>query len=86
MIAIARRLVWSEEPADALEQPLSFLTQVMVNGQLEDVLMVQEAVGMGAFADVLKAAPPGVFDPRSWFYWHLKCGVWPPPPLPERRL
>ena len=84
MMVIARRLMWSEEPGDALEMPSLFLAHVMVNGLLEDVLKVEEAVGIEAFADVLRSAPAGVFDPRSWSYWHLKCGLWPPPPLPER--
>ena len=86
MIAIARRLVWSEDPGDALEQGDLFLAQVMVHGLLEDVLRVEEAVGIRAFAEVLRSAPPGIFDPRSWSYWHLKCGIWPPPPLPQRCL
>src|SRR5208283_3927990 len=29
-------------------------------------------------------APPGIFDPRSWACWNLKCGRLPAPPLPAR--
>lgn len=36
--------------------------------------------------EALDRAPPGIFDPRSWSYWHLVLDRWPPPPLPERKL
>jgi len=36
---------------------------------------------------LLDQAPPGVFDGRSWAYWHLTLkGRRRPPPLPERRF
>ncbi|GMU51980.1 MAG: hypothetical protein AMXMBFR33_11260 [Candidatus Xenobia bacterium] len=86
MLAIARRVVWFATPEEALEQPALFLAHVMTYGLVEDVLIVQQAVGMDAFRSVLDAPPPGVFDPRSWSYWNLMCDRWPAPPLPERQF
>jgi hypothetical protein len=36
--------------------------------------------------EALDNAPAGIIDPRSWAYWNLKMGRYPPPPLPVRRL
>lgn len=35
--------------------------------------------------ETLDHAPAGVFDPRSWAYWNLKCGRVPAPALPVRQ-
>ncbi|MGE5441951.1 MAG: hypothetical protein ACM3Q0_02685 [Bacteroidota bacterium] len=47
--------------------------------------------GLGYLGDddlreALDRAPAGIFDPRSWSYWHLVLDRWPPPPLRERML
>ena len=84
MLAIARRLVWFESPEEALDQPYTFLAQVMTYGTTEDVLTVRRALGMEAFRETLERAPPGIFDARSWSYWNLMCDRWPAPPLPSR--
>ena len=36
--------------------------------------------------EALAQAPPGVFDARSWSYWHLMLDPSPAPPLPQRKL
>ena len=35
---------------------------------------------------VLADTPPGVFDPRSWAYWHVVLGLDPERELPRRRF
>jgi hypothetical protein len=83
---VARRVMWFEEPARALADPRRFLAYVMVFGAIEDVAAVRRIVGPEGFCEVLEAAPPGIFDARSWAYWNLVCGRIPAPPLPVRAL
>lgn len=83
---IARRLVWWKTPETALEYMPQFLAQVMTFGTWEDVLKVREEFGNDAFRDTLANAPAGIFDGRSWHYWHHYFGITPVPPLPKRRL
>lgn len=85
LLHVARRVVWFKEPAEALADPVHFLAHVMTYGTVEDLLALQGIVGEEDFCEVLDHAPPGVFDARSWAYWHLKCGRHPAPPLPARK-
>lgn len=84
LLRVARRVVWFEEPARALADPIRFLAQVMVFGAVEDLIALEGVIGRADYRDVLDHAPPGIFDARSWAYWNLVCGRWPPPPLPVR--
>ena len=80
LITIAKKLVWWEEPSVALSQPARFIMQVMTLGTWRDVQSVREVFGWEAFREALLAAEPGIFDKRSWVYWHAVFG------LPERNL
>ena len=84
LLRVARRVVWFEEPARALTDPVQFLTHVMVFGTVEDVAALRGIIGKEDYRKVLEQAPPGIFDPRSWAYWNLVCGRRPAPPLPMR--
>ncbi len=87
LLAVAERVVWFETPQAALAAPRRFLAHVMTYGAAEDVAAVREALPAEAFREVLDDPPPGVFDARSWAYWHLVVnGASPPPPLPERSI
>ncbi|MBI3929921.1 MAG: hypothetical protein HY319_30560 [Armatimonadetes bacterium] len=86
MLSVAKRVVWFMSPEEALARPILLLAHVMTRGLLEDVVAVRRFVGPEAFRQVLDAAPPGLFDARSWAYWNLMYDRWPPPPLPERRM
>jgi hypothetical protein len=77
-------VVWFKEPAAALADPVHFLAHVMTYGTVEDLQALQGVAGPDEFREVLEQAPPGIFDPRSWAYWHLKYGRTPAPPLPQR--
>lgn len=85
LLAVAERGVWFKPPIEALVDPVHFLAHVMTYGAPEDLRALQGVVGMEDFREVLDQAPPGVFNPRSWAYWNLKCGR-SPTPLPARRL
>jgi hypothetical protein len=84
LLRVARRVVWFDAPERALADPLRFLAHVMVFGTVEDLAALRGIVGKGEYCEVLDHAPPGLFDPRSWAYWNLVCGRFPPPPLPVR--
>jgi len=84
--AIAEKLIWWQPPATSLRQPRRFLAQVMALGNWEEVRITRRAFGDEAFRAVLRDAPPGVFDPRSWHYWHHVFDLLPVPLLPQRRL
>ncbi|MBI5384801.1 MAG: hypothetical protein HZA90_08935 [Verrucomicrobia bacterium] len=83
--SIAARLMWWLAPEAALARPARFVMQVMALGTWQDVQTVSEAFGWEAFHQALEQAEPGVFDGRSWAYWHAFFGL-PEPDLPRRPL
>jgi hypothetical protein len=82
---IARELFWWQTPEVSLANPCRFLAQVMALGTWQEVQLVRDAFGWDAFRDALRNAPAGVFDPRSWAYWHNFFGL-PEAELPRRSL
>jgi len=84
LLAVARRVVWFEEPERTLADPVQFLAHVMVIGTAEDLSALRGIVTKEDYREVLDNAPPGLFDPRSWAYWNLICGRRSAPPLPTR--
>jgi hypothetical protein len=83
---VASRLFWWKTPSEALAYPNRFLAQVMTYGTIEDIAIVRRHFTESAFRDVLADPPPGVFDPRSWAYWHVRFGLEAPSTLPTRKL
>jgi hypothetical protein len=86
LLAVARRVIWFEEPRRALADPAQFLAHVMVFGTAEDLRALRGIVTKEDYREVLDHAPPGIFDRRSWAYWNLVCGRRPAPPLPARSV
>mgnify|MGYP000916899629 CR=1 FL=1 len=83
---MARRLCWWKDPTEALSDPSSLTAQVMALGTWEEIRVVRRSVGDTLFRRVLERPPPGVFDLRSWHYWHRVLGFTVVPPLPQRRI
>ena len=83
---VARRLFWWRPPAEALQDTRRFIAQVMTYGSLEDVVTARRYFPRNEFEAVLDNPPAGVFDDRSWNYWNLLYGRYPPAPMPKRRL
>ena len=81
---IARRVKWWEPADNTLNHRDDFLCRVMALGLWDDVLYTQGVFGLEAFRQALAACPPGVMDPASWNFWHLRLGSVAVPPLPER--
>ncbi|HEX6904088.1 MAG TPA: hypothetical protein VF789_30540 [Thermoanaerobaculia bacterium] len=80
---VASRLFWWKTPAEALADSNRFLAQVMTYGTIEDLAVVRRHFPESAFREVLANPPAGVFDPRSWAYWHVRFGL-EAPELPTR--
>jgi hypothetical protein len=84
--AVARRVVWFEEPQQAIADPVRFLAYAMTYGDHEDMEAVRRQVSDDDLLEALRHAPPGIFDARSWAYWNLMFGRYPAPPMPDRSL
>jgi hypothetical protein len=83
--AVARRVVWFKPPEEALADPFHFLAHVMTYGTPEDLCALRDVATSDDYREALDHAPPGIFDARSWAYWHLVLtGRSPAPPLPAR--
>lgn len=83
---LARRYVWWLSPTETLARPNLLLCQLMQLGTAEDVRLARDLLGDDAFRDALRMAPPGIFEDRSWNFWHLVLLGRSPPPLPSRPL
>ena len=81
---IARRVIWFEQPEKALADPIRFMAYAMTYAVHQDMRVIRRYVSDDNFREALDHAPPGIIDPRSWAYWNLKMGRYPPPPLPRR--
>jgi len=86
LATVAQRVIWFEPPEQALADPIRFVTYAMTYGTHQDMKVVRLYLSDDDLREALTYAPPGIFDPRSWAYWHLKLGQYPPPPLPSRRF
>ena len=64
--------------------PARVAAQVMVYGNLDDFQKVRELHGNHIFLEVLDNPPPGVFDAKSWVFWHKKLNREIIPPLPPQ--
>lgn len=84
--AAARRILWFEEPALALSDPIRFLAYAMTYATHEEMKIIRRYVSDRDFREALDKAPPGIIDPRSWAYWNATIGRYPAPPLPSRRF
>jgi hypothetical protein len=84
--ALARRLVWFEEPSEALSDTARFVAYALARATHEDMKVLRGFVSDDDLREALDCAPPGIIDPRSWAYWNSRLGRYPAPPLPVRRL
>lgn len=75
------RLFWWDAPG-AERSPQRVAAQVMALGTLEDIREVRERFGPEIFEEVLSAPPRGLFDAKSWSFWHKKIGHREIPALP----
>lgn len=83
---VARRVIWFEEPEQALSDPVRFLAYAMTFATHEDMRAIRQHVTDADLQEALDNAPPGIMDARSWSYWNVVVGRHPAPPMPRREL
>jgi len=84
LLAVAERMVWFKSPQDAIADHRLFLTHVMTFGNDKDIVVAKKYFSDDDFRDALVHPLPGIFDVRSWNYWHIVLHIDPAPPLPSR--
>lgn len=84
--AVARRIIWFEEPEQALADTVRFLAYAMTYATHPDWKVLRRFVSESDLRDALDRAPPGIMDARSWSYWNVIVDRSPAPPMPERRF
>jgi len=82
----ARRCIWFEPPEVALKEPGLLAAYIFTYGSQEDVTALRCQITQDDLRCLLDAAPPGIYDPRSWAYWNLMAGRYETPPMPQRQL
>lgn len=78
------RLFWWKDSSHGDSRRIA--AQVMVYGNLDDIASVQEQFGDSIFEEVLSSPPPGLFDEKSWVFWHKKMGKNKIPPLQNQAV
>jgi hypothetical protein len=68
--AVARRVIWFEEPCQALQRPYRFLTYAITSGSTEDMVIIQKYMSDDDLREALANALPGIFTEQSWEYWN----------------
>ncbi len=84
--ALARRLIWFEEPREALSDTFRFVAYALACATHEDMKVLRAYLTDDDIRDALDHAPAGIIDPRSWAYWNAKMGRYPAPPMPTRKF
>jgi hypothetical protein len=85
LLPVAMRVFWWGHPQAWLNDPSRLAAQVMTYGDWNDTVLTLELLGESCFKSVLKNPPAGVFDLKSWLYWHRHFHL-DVAPLPSRRL
>ena len=86
LLGVARRMVWFKAPEEALADTALFLSYAMTYGTVDDLRVVRAHYTDAQLRQVLGSGVPGVFDARSWAYWHAVLDIEPVPDLPVRRF
>ena len=84
LLAIAKRVVWFQDPAVTLADPALFLGHLMTYTLVADVVAVLRFISNDDIAFALDHAPAGVFDKTSWSFWNSRIGRTPIPAMPKR--
>jgi hypothetical protein len=84
--ALARRLVWFEEPEEAISDPVRFIAYALARATHDDMKLLRRYFSDDDLREAIDHAPPGIIDARSSAYWNAKLGRYPAPPMPTRKF
>lgn len=80
----AQRVFWWGEVENWLNDPVRFAAQVMTWGDWQDTRLALLWLGDSVFRQALQTPPTGVFDVKSWHFWHNYYHLETPPFPPAR--
>lgn len=83
---VLKRIIWFEKPEESIKNPLRVLAYAMTYATHEDMSLLRKQISSKDFLEALDQIPPGIVDERSWAYWNLLLGRYPPPSPPQRIL
>ena len=83
---LARKYVWWQSPEETLADARLLVAQLMTVGTAEDVRWLLSVASSEDLRCVLRDPPVGIFNARSWSFWHVRLGFDTVPYLPVRRL
>jgi hypothetical protein len=83
-LALAKRLIWFEAPAQALLDPIRLLAYAFQFGRAADFELLNRHYSTADLQLALQSAPPGIIDARSYAYWCLMLDL--PPLVRTERL
>lgn len=86
LLAVARRVVWFKPAHETLRNEVFFLNHAMTFGDASDVALIRKHFDDDALRNALRNAHAGVFDPRSWTYWHTILDMLPVRAMPTRQI
>ena len=86
LLDAAREVIWWMPPEEVLKNEILFLNHAMQFGGLDVVLTIRRNYSDETLRRALREAHAGIFDRRSWAYWHLVLDMGEPPPLPTRYI
>src|SRR5579863_6286689 len=75
LLLMAEKYIWWKTPDEALRYPGRVIAQVMNIGDYDDVQEMVQALGDETLRKVLRSAEAGMFNARSWTYWHYRLGL-----------
>jgi hypothetical protein len=83
-LALAKRLIWFEAPAQALLDPIRLLAYAFQFGRAADFALLNRHYSTADLRQALQSAPPGIIDGRSYAYWSLMLDLPPLAPTDRR--
>ncbi len=84
--SVLKNIIWFESPEEAIVDLPRVLAYAMTYATHEDMVVLRRYVNDDDFRLLLDKVPPGIIDSKSWAYWNLILGRYPPPPQPVRKL
>ena len=86
LAAVARRVVWFDQPERVLANTKYFLTYLMNYGTNDDLEIARKYYSDADFETALSNPVPGVFFRDAWIEWNSRYNRVPVPPLPKRNI
>ena len=75
LFRLAQKYVWWKDPSEAIQDTNYLLACIMTMGTLEDIIWTEDHFNQKRLQDVLRYPPIGVFNGRSWYFWHYRLNL-----------